>query len=162
MPNSMVIFTSSVFDRKTFKANLVQNIKTVSLTWNFVLRLIQIRRIQWWCSLFCYDWEYPFWLNVAQKIKIFSLNWNLVPKITWICKILWWCSLFLFSTSNICPFWANMVQKIKISRQLTHRDAKPVVFLVQSKDERSHTNSSHFGLPGCQSWSVIRKFSFKL
>ena len=33
----------------------------------------------------------------------------------------------------VLTFWANMVQKIKISRQFTHRDAKPVAFLVSIK-----------------------------
>ena len=43
---------SSVFDWKyPFWANLVKAIKTVSVSWNLVLILIRICRIQWWCSV---------------------------------------------------------------------------------------------------------------
>ena len=49
----MVIFTFSALDRKDlFWANLVHKIKIVSFSWNFVPRLIRIRRIQWCFSLF--------------------------------------------------------------------------------------------------------------
>ena len=43
----------SVFSWKClFWVNLVQKLKIISLSWNFVPRLIQICRIPWWCSLF--------------------------------------------------------------------------------------------------------------
>ena len=55
MQNSMVVFTFSVLDQKlTFRANLVQKIKIISLSWNLVPRLISICWIQWWCSLFLF------------------------------------------------------------------------------------------------------------
>ena len=55
MQNSMVMFTFSVFDQKyPFRAKLVQKTKILSLTWNLVPRLIQICKIQWWCSLFLF------------------------------------------------------------------------------------------------------------
>ena len=38
-----------------FRANLVQKIKTVSLSWNLVPWLIRICRVQWWCSLFLFS-----------------------------------------------------------------------------------------------------------
>ena len=45
-----------------FWTNLIQKIKVISLSWNLILRLIQIWRIQWWCSFFSvFDWKYPFW-----------------------------------------------------------------------------------------------------
>ena len=61
MQNLMVTLTSSILDRKySFWANLVQKIKVVTLSWNLLLLLIWICRIQWWCSLFrCYS-EIPF------------------------------------------------------------------------------------------------------
>ena len=47
--------TFSVFDRKyPFSANLIQKVKTISWSWNLVPRLIQLCRIQWWCSLFLF------------------------------------------------------------------------------------------------------------
>ena len=85
----------SVFNWK----NLVQKLKIISLSWNFVPKLIQICRIPWWCSLFfCFRLEVPFWANLVQKIEIVSLSWNLVPRLIWISRIQWWCSLFLFLT----------------------------------------------------------------
>ena len=55
MQNSMVMFIFFVFDRKyPFWANLVQNIKIATLTWNLVPTLIRILRIQWCVSLFLF------------------------------------------------------------------------------------------------------------
>ena len=51
----------SVLDGKhPFWANLVQKIKTVSLSWNLAPRLIWIWRIQWRCLLFCFRSEKLF------------------------------------------------------------------------------------------------------
>ena len=50
MKNSMVVFAFSFLDCKCrLWANLVRNIKIVSLSWNLVTRLIRICRIQWRC-----------------------------------------------------------------------------------------------------------------
>ena len=38
-----------------FWVKLVENLKIISLSWNFVPRLIQICRIPWWCSLFLFS-----------------------------------------------------------------------------------------------------------
>ena len=101
MQNLTVMFTFFVFDWKhLFWVNLVQKIKIFSLGRNLVPRLIQICRIQWWCSLFCLRLEIPFLVKCGLKFKIFSLNWNLVSQTIWICKIPWWCSPFLFCTDN--------------------------------------------------------------
>ena len=57
-----------------FWANLVQNIKKVSLSWNLVPRLIRICRVHWLCSLFPFMTKniqkYPFWTNLAQNSKL--------------------------------------------------------------------------------------------
>ena len=37
-----------------FLANLIQEIKIICLSWKWVLRLIPIWSIQWWCSLFLF------------------------------------------------------------------------------------------------------------
>ena len=129
MQNSIVMFSCSVFDLFStyrFWANLVQKVKIVSLklkfgtkfhhgfnfffcfrpkivslSWNFVSKLIRICRIQWWCSMFSVlDRKYLFRENLVENIKIVSLNWNLVPRLIRICWIQWWCSLFLFLTGN--------------------------------------------------------------
>ena len=51
----MVVFTFSALDWKhPFRANLVQQIKIIFLSWNLVPWLIRICRIQWWCSLFLF------------------------------------------------------------------------------------------------------------
>ena len=96
MQNSMVMFTFSVFDWKyPFRANLVQKINVVSLTWNFILRLIQVRRIQWWCSLLLFQSGNTLFGQIwYKKIEIVSLSWNLVPRLIQICRIQRWCSLF--------------------------------------------------------------------
>ena len=43
-----------------FWPNLVQKIKVVSLSWNLVLRIISICRIQWWCGDFLLSAEISF------------------------------------------------------------------------------------------------------
>ena len=101
MQNSMVIFTFSAFDwAYTFSANLVQKIKIVSSRWNFRLKLIQICRIQCWCSLFLFlsgnTLSGQIWSknqNYQSKLKIGNYtNSNM--------QIQWWYSLFLFLIGN--------------------------------------------------------------
>ena len=80
MQDSMKMFTFSVFYKKyLFWANLIQNIKFVSLSWNLVPRLVQICRIQWWCSLFCFLPEIIFWGNWSKKSKlaVYAEIWHL-------------------------------------------------------------------------------------
>ena len=62
----------SVFNWKyLFWVNLVQKLKIISLSWNFVPRLIQICRIPWWCSFFfVFDWKYLSWQNWFKKSKL--------------------------------------------------------------------------------------------
>ena len=68
---------SSVFNWKyLFWVNLVQKFKIISLSWNFVPRLIRICRILWWCSHFLFSTEMPFWANFVRKVKVVSLSWN--------------------------------------------------------------------------------------
>ena len=70
MQNSVVLFTFSFLVRKhPLWANLVQKIKIVCLSWNLVLRLIWIFRIQSWCSGFLFNTEVPFLLNVEQFLS---------------------------------------------------------------------------------------------
>ena len=102
MQNSVVIFTFSIFDQKYhFRANLVQKINFVSLIWNFILRPIQVHRIQWWCSLFLFMTGNTVFGQIwSKKSKIVSLGWNLVPSLIWIFRTQSWCSFLPFSTRN--------------------------------------------------------------
>ena len=72
MQNSMVMFTFSVFDRKyPFWGNWVQKVNIISWSWNLVLRLIQICRIQWWCSLFLFLIENTYFGQIwCKKLKL--------------------------------------------------------------------------------------------
>ena len=80
-----------------FWANLVQQIKIVSLSWNLVPRLFRIWRTQWWFDFFCIRPETPF----LGKFGPTNQNCrNLVPRLFWICRIQWWCWLFLFYSRN--------------------------------------------------------------
>ena len=87
----------SVSDCKyRFWANLVQNIKKVSLSWNMVPRLIRICRVHWLCSLFPFLTKNiqntlfgQIWPKIqnCQSLMTMVLSWDLVPTI--ICKKYW-------------------------------------------------------------------------
>ena len=72
MQNSVVMFIFFVFDRAyAFWANLVQKLKIVSSRWNSRLKLTQICRIQWWCSLFLFlTRNIPFGEIWSKKSKL--------------------------------------------------------------------------------------------
>ena len=75
MPILMVMFSSSIFDRNhPFWATLVQKIKIVSLSWNLVLRLIQICRTQLWCSLFLFYNENTLFRQIWSKASKFLVS----------------------------------------------------------------------------------------
>ena len=84
MQNSMVMFFAWNYPIWTI---LVQKIKIVNLSWNLVLRLIWICRIQRWCS---------FYLFCTWKVKFVSLSWNLGPLLIRICRMQWCYWLFCF------------------------------------------------------------------
>ena len=104
--------------------------KIVSWRWNLVLRLIQIYRIQCWCSLFlCVRPEISYLGKFSQKkIKIVSLSLNLVPRQILICRSKRWCFLSLFltgdtllgkfgsKTQNLFPKWNFITRLIPMSR----------------------------------------------
>ena len=111
---SMVVFISSVFDRKyQFWSNLVEKAKTVGSSWNSVPGRIQIGRIQWLYSISLFRPKTPFSGEMVHEIQNVILSWNLVPRLILICRIQWHCSL-LFVLGRKHPFRANVVQKIKI------------------------------------------------
>ena len=113
MQNSIMLFTFSVLGSEyRFCASFVQKIKIVSLSWNLVLRLIQIWRIQWWYSFFPLLTGIVFG-NLLQKINIVCWSYDLEPRLILICRIRWWFS-FLFFVDQKYPFLVNLVQKFKI------------------------------------------------
>ena len=79
-----------------FWVNLVQKLEIISLSWNFVPRLIRICRIPWWCSLFLFSTGIPFWANLVQKNK-----WS------------YWCS-FCCVFDRKYTFFGNLSQKSKL------------------------------------------------
>ena len=105
----------SVSERKyLFWANLVQNIKIVSLSWDLVPSLIRICRIQWQWSLFPFlAGNTNFGQTWSKKSNQISLHLNLGPKLIQISWIQWRSSRFFVFDWN-SPFWANLVQKMKI------------------------------------------------
>ena len=108
------MFTFSVFNwNYAFWANLVQKTKIENVSWNLVFILIRIRRIQRWCSFYCFRLEIPFLdkldpknQNCQFKLKFrTSTNSNMQNAVV----------QFFFSVlDRKHPFWANLFQKIKI------------------------------------------------
>ena len=128
----MVLFIVSVLDQKyLFYANLVQNIKIVSLRWNLLSRLIRICKIisfekaefdgdfiflSFFLFFFFFAWDEKslFWTNLFQKIKIFRLSWNLLSRLIWICGIQWVMLTFLFFPFSISLFRQIWSKKSKL------------------------------------------------
>ena len=73
----MVMFTSSVFDRKLLFGQIWSKKLKFSWSWNLVPRLIQIWRIQWWCSLF---WFWPFLGKFGPKYQNFQFKLKFATK----------------------------------------------------------------------------------
>ena len=96
--------------------NLVQKLKIICLSWNFVPRIIQICTIPCWCSLFCLRLEIPFLVNLVQKIKIVRLSWNFAPNQFEYAELCIKYVVFTFSVlDQKNPFCANLVKKSKLS-----------------------------------------------
>ena len=101
------MFTFSVFDRKyPFRANLVKKINFVSLTWNFILRLILVCRILFTTGNTAFR---QIW---SKKIKIVSLGWNLVPSLIRICRFN--DDVYFFRFWPEIPFLGKFVHKLEI------------------------------------------------
>ena len=72
MQNSMVVFSFSVLDGKQlFYANLVQNIKIISLSWNLVPAIILIT---FWDFLIFYRIFLKWYAIVTDKHDIYELR----------------------------------------------------------------------------------------
>ena len=74
----MVLVTCCVFDRNySFLTNLFQKVNIVSLSWNLMLRLIRICRVQWWSLHFVYLTEHNRFGPVFAKLFAQSKIWYL-------------------------------------------------------------------------------------
>ena len=107
------VLTFPVLDQKCpFWPKLVQKIKIVSFRWNLIPKLIQICRIQCWCSLFVFRPEILFEEmrskkgNCQLKLKFGTQNYlNMQNSM----------AVFTFSVlDQKYPFWPNLIQKVKI------------------------------------------------
>ena len=79
----------SVFSWKyLFWVNLVQKLKIISLSWNFVSRLIQICRIPWWCSLFLFSTGNTFLGKYGPKNQNCKFKLKFRTMLIWICRIM--------------------------------------------------------------------------
>ena len=86
----MVVFTFSVLDRKhPFWANLFQQIRIVSLSWNLIPRLIRISRIHCWRSLFLVYTKSIFFYCLCDRTEVEI--WN---------RQLWSTRLFYFVVAS--------------------------------------------------------------
>ena len=79
----------SVFNWKyLFWENSVQKLKIISLSWNFVSRLIQICRIPRWCSLFMFLSGNTFLGRFGPKNQNFQFGLKFRTRLIWICRIM--------------------------------------------------------------------------
>ena len=106
-----------------FWVNLVQKLKIISLSWNFVPRLIQIGRIPWWCSPFPLSTGHIFLGKFGTKNQNWQFKLNLVQRLIWISRIQWGCSLFLFLTINIFleQIWSKN-SKLFVQSEIWYKD----------------------------------------
>ena len=79
----------SVFNWKyLLLVNLVQKLKIISLSWNFVPRLIQICIMPWWCSLFMFLTGNTFLGKFASKNQNCQLELKFRTRLISICRIM--------------------------------------------------------------------------
>ena len=87
-----------------FRVNLVQKLKIISLSWNFVHRLTQICRIPWWCSLFLFSIGNTFFVKFGPKNQNCQFELKFHTRLMWICRI-----TFCFRPEK--PFFGKYGQK---------------------------------------------------
>ena len=114
MQNSMEMFNLSVINGKNlFSSNSLQIFKFVNLTWNLVLRPMEICRIQWGCSIFLLSTGTPFSGKFGPNIQICQFHLKFSAKTN--SNMQNSMGMFTFSLFNgKHVFWAFLVQKIKI------------------------------------------------
>ena len=99
-----------------FWLKLVQKLKVISLTSNFIHILIQICGVPLSCSLFLFSTGNTFWANLSHKIKIVSLSWNFAVDKFEYGELFRQYVVFSFSVLDQKKgFWANLEKKSKLS-----------------------------------------------
>ena len=95
-----------------FWVNLVQKLKIISLSWNFVPRLIQICRVPWWCSLFLFATGNTFLDKFDSKNQNCQFELKCRTRLSEYAEL---CRKYVVFTSSILdqknPFWAYLVKK---------------------------------------------------
>ena len=105
----------SVFNWKyLFWVNLVQKLKIISLSWNFVPRLIQICRIPWWCSLFLFLTGNTFLGKFGPKNQNWQFQLKFCTRLIWICRIMLKICVHIFFLRPKKPFFGKSGQKNQI------------------------------------------------
>ena len=87
--NTCSLWTAcSVFNWKNpFWVNLVQKLKIISLSWNFVPKLIQVCRILWWCLLFLFSTGNNFSGKFGSKNQNCQFDLKFRIRLIWIRRI---------------------------------------------------------------------------
>ena len=103
----------SVFNWKyRFWVNLVQKLKIMSLSWNFVPRLIQIRGIPWGCSFFLFSTGNTILRKLGPKNQNCQFELKLCTRLIWICWIIEKiCDVHFFCCKPEKPFLDKSGQK---------------------------------------------------
>ena len=128
----------SVFDWKyIFWVNLVKKLKIISLSWNFVPRLIQKCRIPWGCSLFLFSTGNTSLGKFDPKIQNGQFELKFRTRLMWIGNYAenMWCSLFLFLNRNtlFVQIWSKknkFTQKFGTKTNLNTRNSMMFTFSV--------------------------------
>ena len=101
--------------KDTLRANLIQNIKIVSLSCDFVPRLIRVCRIQRWCSLFLFSTQNTFLDKFGPKIQdcLFKVKFGTLTNTN--MQKNWMVFLFLARNTLFEQIWGkNQKCQIKI------------------------------------------------
>ena len=109
----MVMFTFSALDWKYhFWANVVQKIKSVSISWNLVPKPICVFRNQSRCLLFRFLNRNTLFGEIwSPGLIFFGLKWNLVPKLIEVAEFNSVVQFFSYSLG--IPFLGNFDSKLK-------------------------------------------------
>ena len=86
----MEIFTFSVFGWEyTFWTNLVQKFKIVSLSWNFLPKVIQIFKIQWQRSVFLFYTGNTLFYCLCNRTGVDTLKQTAVANMAFFILLQW-------------------------------------------------------------------------
>ena len=96
-----------------FWANLVQNSKTISLSWNLLPGLSQIWRILW-CPLFLFLTGNTFLGKFGPKNQNWQFQLKFCTRLIWICRIMLKICVHIFFLRPKKPFFGKSGQKNQI------------------------------------------------